>query len=140
MAMLYPELSYKIVGAALSVYNNLGNGFLEKVYQEAFEIELKERQIPFEREKHIKIFYHNQELQCPYIADFVIDNKIIVEMKALSDMNKGQVKAQVLNYLKATHLLLGIIFNFGETSLFKDRVVNFDEYNRVRLNGIPTYT
>lgn len=133
MAMLYPDLSYKVVGAAMAVYNELGSGFLEKVYQEALAIELSERKIPYEREKAIKVYYHGQLLKCPYIADFVIDNKIILELKALSDMDIGLVKSQILNYLKATHLLLGIILNFGADSLFSKRVINFDDYNRLKL-------
>lgn len=128
MAMLYPELSFKIVGAALAVHNELGSGFMEKVYQEALAIELEERQIPFEREKHIQISYHGKVLQCPYIADFVVDNKIILELKAVKDIDVDLVKAQVINYLRATRLQLGIILNFGEKSLFKDRVVNFVDY------------
>lgn len=130
--MLYPGLSYKVIGAALAVHNELGTGFMEKVYQEALAVELAERSILFEREKPIRVAYHGHVLQCPYIADFVIDNKIIVELKALSDMDIGLVKAQVLNYLRATRLLLGIILNFGEESLFKDRVINFTEYNRLK--------
>lgn len=130
MSMLYRDLSYKVVGAAMAVHNELGCGFMEKVYQEALAIELSERNIPYEREKLIKILYHGQVLQCPYIADFIVDGKIILELKALSDMNIGLVKAQLLNYLKATHLSLGIILNFGVTSLFVERVVNFDDYNK----------
>lgn len=133
MAMLYPDLSYKVVGAALRVHKDLGTGFMEKVYQEALAIELEESGIPFDREAAIRISYHGHVLHCPYIADFIIDNKIIVELKALSDMNLGLVKAQLLNYLRATHLLLGIILNFGEESLFKERVVNFEDYNKLKV-------
>lgn len=128
--MLYPDLSYNVIGAALAVHNELGCGFMEKVYQEALAIELSERNIPFEREKPLLINYHGHTLQCPYIADFIVDNKIILELKALSNMDLGLVRAQLLNYLKATHLQLGIILNFGEKSLFKDRLVNFDDYNK----------
>lgn len=105
---------------------------MEKVYQEAMAIEMAERGISFQRELPIHISYHGHVLACPYIADFIVDNKIIIELKALSDMDKRKVKAQVLNYLKATHLQLGIILNFGEESLFMDRVVNFEEYNKSR--------
>lgn len=128
--MLYRDLSYKVIGAAMAVHNEMGCGFMEKVYQEALAIELSERNIPFEREKQIKILYHGQVLRCPYIADFVIDGKIILELKALTDMNLGLVKAQLLNYLKATYLSLGIILNFGVRSLFVERVVYFDSDKR----------
>lgn len=132
MPMLFPELSYKVVGAAMAVHRELGSGFMEKVYQEALAIEMAERGMSFQRELPIHIAYHGHVLACPYIADFIVDNRIIIELKALSDMDKGKVKAQVLNYLKATHLQLGIILNFGEESLFMDRVVNFEEYNKSR--------
>lgn len=135
MALLYPTLSFNVIGAAMAVHNGLGTGFMEKVYQEALAIELEDREIPFEREKQIRIGYHGHILQCPYIADFVVDDKIILELKALSNMDLGLVRAQVLNYLKATHKLLGIIINFGEEKLFSDRVVNFDEYNRLKSSG-----
>lgn len=132
MAMLYPELSYKVVGAAMAVYNELGSGFMEKVYQEALAIEMEERGIPFVREQQIRISYHNHVLQCPYIADFVVDGKIILELKAVKDIDVNLVKAQVINYLRATRLQLGIILNFGGASLFKDRVVNFDDYYKAK--------
>ena len=117
------EESYKIVGAAFEVYNILGHGFLEAVYQEAFEIELKKRNIPYEREKEIKIYYDGQELKQTYKADFVCYDKIIVELKAVSELNEAH-HAQVYNYLHATNMKLGILLNFGSSEgLEKDRIV-----------------
>lgn len=123
MEILFKDLSYQVMGAAMAVHNELGNGFLEKVYQEALAIELTLRKIPFEREKRIKMSYKGHMLDCPYVADFVIDNKIILELKAVEALESSH-EAQVLNYLHATHLQLGILINFGEEKLHYKRLIN----------------
>ena len=121
--IVYRQESYEIIGAAFDVYNKLGHGFLEAVYQEAFEIELKKREIPYEREKEIKIYYDGQELKQTYRADFVCYDKIIVELKAVSELDESH-HAQVYNYLHATGYKLGILLNFGcSDGLEKDRIV-----------------
>jgi GxxExxY protein len=121
--IVYRQESYEIIGAAFDVYNKLGHGFLEAVYQEAFEIELKKREIPYEREKEIKIYYDGQELKQTYKADFVCYDKIIVELKAVSELDEAH-HAQVYNYLHATNMKLGILLNFGSSEgLEKDRIV-----------------
>ena len=121
--IVYRQESYEIIGAAFDVYNKLGHGFLEAVYQEAFEIELKKREIPYEREKEIKIYYDGQELKQTYKADFVCYDKIIVELKAVSELEESH-HAQVYNYLHATGYKLGILLNFGcSDGLEKDRIV-----------------
>ena len=121
--IVYRQESYEIIGAAFDVYNKLGHGFLEAVYQEAFEIELKKREIPYEREKEIKIYYDGQELKQTYKADFVCYDKIIVELKAVSELDESH-HAQVYNYLHATNMKLGILLNFGSSEgLEKDRIV-----------------
>ena len=121
--IVYRQESYEIIGAAFDVYNKLGHGFLEAVYQEAFEIELKKREIPYEREKEIKIYYDGQELKQTYRADFVCYDKIIVELKAVSKLDEAH-HAQVYNYLHATNMKLGILLNFGSSEgLEKDRIV-----------------
>ena len=121
--IIYKEESYKIVGAAFKVYNGLGPGFLEAVYQEALEIEFQRQGIPFEREKDIKIFYEGIELKQSYRADFVCYDKIIVELKAVSSLDDAH-HAQVYNYLHATGFKLGILLNFGYSEgLEKDRIV-----------------
>jgi len=121
--IIYKEESYKIVGAAFKVYNVLGPGFLEAVYQEALEIEFQRQGIPFEREKDIKIFYEGIELKQSYRADFVCYDKIIVELKAVSSLDDAH-HAQVYNYLHATGFKLGILLNFGYSEgLEKDRIV-----------------
>lgn len=111
--MLYnKEQSYAINGAAMNVYNALGHGFLEAVYQEALELEFIKRGIPYEREKELKIFYEGKELRQTYKADFVCYGDIIVELKAVAHLDDSH-RSQVFNYLKATGFQLGLLYNFG---------------------------
>ena len=110
--LLYRDEVYAIVGAAMEVYNQLGPSFLEAVYQEALEIELTERGIPFVAQKELRILYKGQPLKKTYISDLTCCEKIIVELKAI-DRLTGKDIAQLLNYLKATGLRLGLLINFG---------------------------
>lgn len=103
---------YKIVGACLDVYNTLGFGYLEAVYQEALALELGMRNIPFEQEKGIGICYKGQVLAKKYYADFFCFNKVIVETKAVLNLAPEYV-AQTLNYLKATDVRVAVLVNFG---------------------------
>ena len=96
----------------MQVYNTLGSGFLESVYQEALAIEFTKRGIPFVKEKDLKIYYDGHELKQTYRADFVCYDSIIVELKAVSDLNDSH-RSQVYNYLKATGFRLGLLYNFG---------------------------
>ncbi len=112
MELIYPKESYLINGAAYEVYKKLGFGFLEAVYQEAFEIELRKRNIPYEREKELLISYGDVVLKQKYRADFVCYDKIIVELKAVSELTDSH-RSQVFNYLHATNFKLGILLNFG---------------------------
>ena len=121
--IIHKEESYKIVGAAFKVYNNLGHGFLEAVYQEALEIELQRQGIPYEREKVLKIQYDGVELKQTYKADFVCFGKIIVELKAVSALEDAHL-SQVYNYLHATGHQLGLLLNFGSPDkLEHERIV-----------------
>lgn len=114
---------YKIIGAAMKVHRLLGAGFLESVYQEALEIELQRQGIPFEREKELRISYDGIELLQFYKADFVCYGNIIVELKAVSSLDKVHC-AQVINYLKATNNKLGLLINFGNhEELIWERIV-----------------
>ena len=110
--LIYPQECYAIIGAAMQVYNTLGSGFLEAVYQEALEIEFQKRNIPYEREKELKITYREVELRQTYKADFVCYGKIIVELKAVHELDDVH-RAQVINYLHITQCKLGILLNFG---------------------------
>ncbi len=121
--IIYKEESYKVVGAAFKVYNALGYGFLEAVYQEALEIEFQLQGIPYEREKELKIQYDGIELKQTYKADFVCFGKIIVELKAVSVLDDAH-RSQVYNYLHATGYKLGLLLNFGNSDeLEKERIV-----------------
>ena len=110
--LIYKEEVYKIVGAAKEVYNQLGPGFLEAVYQEALEIEFKCREIPFRSQSEISISYKDHRLNKYYVADFLVFDKVVVEIKAL-DRLTGENEAQLLNQLKGTGLPVGVILNFG---------------------------
>ncbi|MEI6696641.1 MAG: GxxExxY protein [Bacteroidota bacterium] len=119
--LLYKEESYAIIGACMEVHNTLGCGFLEAVYQEALAIEFEKRKIPFVREAELCIEYKGIILAKKFNADFICYDKIIVETKALSELLSLH-QAQVINYLKATQLKLGILVNFGEESLNFERL------------------
>ncbi len=121
--IIYKDESYNIVGAAFHVYNKLGFGFLEAVYQEALEIEFQKRNIPYEREKELNIIYDGVQLKQTYKADFVCYGKIIVELKAVSELDDAH-RSQVYNYLHATGYRLGLLLNFGcSDKLEKERIV-----------------
>ncbi len=113
---IHTEECYKIVGACMAVHSELGQGFLEAVYQEALAIELGSRGIPFEREKEISVLYRGIVLSKLYKADFVCYGKIIVELKALSTISNDHI-TQLLNYLKASGLRTGLLINFGASRL-----------------------
>jgi len=110
--LLLKEEVYKIVGAAMEVYNVLGPGFLEAVYQEALEIELADRGTPFEPQKDLRIVFKGRTLKKMYTADFLVFGQIVVEIKA-ADRLTSHDEAQLLNYLKATGMKVGVLINFG---------------------------
>lgn len=122
--LLYREESYNIRGALFAVFNELGCGYLERVYQDALEVELRLRNIPYEREKTIQITYKGEPLGDPYRADFVCYGKIIVELKAVTEI-LGVHRAQVVNYLKAIKANLGFLVNFGEEDIKIERIVRY---------------
>jgi GxxExxY protein len=110
--LLYKEEVFAIVGAAMEAHRELGSGFLEAVYQEALELELTSSRIPFESRKALVISYKDRQLKKAYEADLVCFDKIIVELKALDKLS-GKEEAQVLHYLKASGLRVGLLINFG---------------------------
>ena len=120
------ELTGRIINACMEVHKELGNGFLEAVYQEALETEFKLQGIPYEREKEFSILYKGKILSKRYYTDFFCFNKIVVELKALPAIKKEH-KSQVINYLKASDCEIGLIFNFGCKSLKWDRISVFDK-------------
>lgn len=119
--LLYPELSYKIVGLAMEVHSKLGSGFLEKVYENALMVLFNREKIKAEQQKAIPVKFEN-EVVGHYVCDILVENKILLELKtvdAISDVHR----AQVINYLKATGKHLGLILNFKNMRLEYERVV-----------------
>ncbi len=110
------ERTYKIIGAAMEVHKELGNGFLEPVYQEALQKEFQLQGIPYQSQPEVQIIFKGEPLKKRYQPDFVCYEKIIVEIKALSQLTKNE-EAQILNYLKAAKLSPGLLINFGAKSI-----------------------
>lgn len=110
--LVLKEQVYQIVGAAMEVYWQLGRGFLEPIYQEALEIELGRRGISFQSQERLAVRYKGQALKKEYIPDLIVFGQIIAELKVL-DRLTGNEEAQLLNYLKATGMRVGLLFNFG---------------------------
>ena len=111
--LLFKDEVYAIVGAAIDVHRELGSGFLEAVYQETMELELGSRNIPFEPQKELCIYYKGRCLEKKYYADLVCFGSVLVELKAMTQIGSRE-ESQMLNYLKATGLRVGIIINFGD--------------------------
>ena len=120
----YDKQLYAIIGAAMEVQNELGMGFLELVYHDALNIELGLRGIPFETEKPIAINYKGKPLERTYKADLVCYDQIVVELKSVEKL-KAEHTAQLLNYLKATGMPMGVLINFGEKPLRYKIVPNY---------------
>jgi GxxExxY protein len=128
--LLYKDEVYAIIGAAMEVYNQLGPGFLEAVYQEAQGIEMTQRDIPPLQLQDLIVYYKGQPLKKTYEADFIAYNKIIIEIKAL-DVLTTREEAQLLNYLKATGYQLGLLINFGDPDrLVWKRMILTDYHSR----------
>ena len=113
MELLFRDEVYAIIGAAIDVHKDLGNGFLEAVYQEAMERELTTRGIPFEPQKSLRIRYKGDWLNKEYFADLVYFGSVIVELKVIKALTNRE-EAQLLHYLKATGFRVGILINFGD--------------------------
>lgn len=120
--LIYKEEAYKIVGICMEVHNQLGKGFNEVVYADALEIELMDNNISYSREKKYGIVYKGNLLPHKYKADFIIDDKIVLELKAIDCLVSAHIK-QTLNYLAVSKLKLGLLINFGEDSLKYKRIV-----------------
>ena len=125
MSLLYPKESYKITGALYEVHKELGPGLLEKVYQEALEKELRMQGIPFEREPQYQITYEGEVLKHVFQPDFVCYGNIVVEIKAVKELDDGN-REQCINYVHACHAELGLLINFRSKSLIYERYPNFD--------------
>ena len=119
--ILFPELSYAVVGAAMEVHTVLGPGFLESVYETALAHELALREIPFEQQKPLPVTYKDR-LVGQYAADIVVEDKIVLELKAVSRLNRAH-EAQAHHYLVATGLRLAILLNFGTELVQYHRII-----------------
>ena len=120
--LYYKEESYNIIGKCFEVHNNLGPGFLEIVYKDALEYEFKKSKIPYEREKEYIVNYKNVILPHKFYADFVVYDKILLEIKAVAGI-ADEFIAQAINYLKVSDNKLALIVNFGELKLNYKRIV-----------------
>lgn len=116
------ERTYKIIGAAMEVHKELGCGFLEAVYQEALGREFTAQDIPYKSQPVVQVFYKGKPLNKTYQPDFVCYDEVLIEIKAISNLS-GPEEAQILNYLKATGLKVGLLLNFGARSLEHRRFV-----------------
>lgn len=120
--LIYKKESYAIIGVLFEVYNNLGSGFSEIVYKDALEYEFKQLDIPFIREKKYNVNYKGITLKHNFYADFVVFNKIILEIKSVENFHDKHL-AQCINYLKVSKCKLAILANFHESSLDYRRVI-----------------
>jgi GxxExxY protein len=121
--ILYKEESFRIIGACMKVHTALGAGFLESVYHEALEKEFKNQEIEFDSKRKLQVYYNNVPLKKYFIADFICFIKIIIEIKAALFLHKD-TEAQTINYLKSTNYKLGLLVNFGQSSLTWKRFIN----------------
>lgn len=120
--MDYEDLTHKIIGCAMQVHRILGNGFQEVIYQRALAIEFQFQGLEFEREKEMDIFYRDFDIGKRRV-DFFVENKIMVEIKAKSELNDSNLN-QAMNYLEAYNMKIGLLINFGANSLQFKRVHN----------------
>jgi GxxExxY protein len=130
--MIHKELSNKTINAFFKVYNTLGHGFLEKVYHNAMILELEKRALDFESEYHVEVIYEGTSIG-HYIADIIVDGKLILELKNCARLSDSH-KCQLMNYLRATNIELGLLFNFGKTPEFK-RVICTNDWRNT--NSLP---
>jgi GxxExxY protein len=112
MEIVYKEECYQLIGACFEVYKEMGCGFLEAVYQECLELELTSQAVPFRRQAELALLHKGRPLKQKYVPDFILYEKIILEIKAVSELADSH-RAQVHNYLKATGHRLGLLVNFG---------------------------
>ncbi len=126
MELLHKELTDQIIKTFYDVYNELGYGFLEKVYQNALLLELKNRGFQVEAQKQIKVYYKNVVVG-EYYADLIVNNLIILELKATEVIVK-EFEFQLINYLRATHIEVGLLLNFGTKPEFRRKV--FDNHRK----------
>ena len=121
--LIYKDESYKIIGCCFEVYNELGPGFLEAVYQEALALELSKQSVPYIAQAEMNVFYKGIELRKKYYPDFLCYDNIILEIKAMESLSPAD-EAQIINYLKGTSSPLGLLVNFGGEKFQYKRFAN----------------
>lgn len=120
--IIYKDLSFRIMDAVFEVHNVLGPGYSENIYESALAKEFKEREINYERQRLIEVYYKKEKIG-EYRVDMVVEEKIVLELKAVSEINEI-FESQLLSYLKATGMKLGILINFGSKKVEFKRIVN----------------
>ncbi len=125
--MLHAEITDKIINSFYKVYNTMGYGFLEKVYENAINIELKNMGLSTSQQRNIKVYYENQEVG-DYFADIIVNDLVVVEIKAAESL-RDEHKAQLINYLKATDKEIGMLLNFGKKAEFQRLIFTNDRKN-----------
>jgi GxxExxY protein len=128
MSLIEQELSYKIIGCCMRIHTGLGKSCKEKYYQRALEKSLDKEGIGFKKEIKVDLIFENNKVGY-YFLDFLVNNKIVVELKAKPNLNYNDIK-QVLSYLKANKIELGLLVNFGKDSLEYKRILNSDLYDK----------
>lgn len=119
--LVYADTTHKVSGAIFTVYNTLGFGHKEEIYQKSLSKEFTTLNIPFKQQVHLKVMYKNESVG-NYRPDFLIEEKIILEIKAVEFMPKS-FETQLLHYMKTTGVILGLLVNFGSTKLFIKRLI-----------------
>ncbi len=115
------DLTYRIIGAAMAVHNAIGSGYKEEIYEKALDVELKQRGIGLQRQYPVEILHENIPVGLFYL-DFLVEDQVVVEVKAFSHQLTNDEIAQVVNYLKATKTTVGLLFNFGRRKLEYKRI------------------
>ena len=136
----YRDIVYQIIGAAMEVHDEMNWGLLEPIYNEALHLELLNRGVDNEREKQIPCFYKGQQLEKHYQMDMIVDD-VVVELKSVEELNSAH-RAQLFNYLRLTHKPMGLLINFGQSSLQGERYGYDEETNECILldkNMNPVY-
>lgn len=127
---LHKDITSAIIQAFYKVYNTLGYGFLEKVYENAMRIELIKADLQVEQQKNIKVYYESEQVG-DYFADLLVNNLVIVELKAAESICKEH-ETQLLNYLKATNIEVGLLLNFGKKAEIK-RKIFLNEHKKLKI-------
>ena len=132
--MLHSHITERIIKAFYTVYNTLGYGFLEKVYENALIIELQHLGLRVAQQQKIKVYYNEQQVG-EYYADIIVENKVIIEIKVCDKLSNNH-EAQLLNYLKATKIEVGLLLNFGPKAEIKRKIFSNYRKNRPRITRI----